>query len=210
MVIFPENWREREQSKLNSISAHEEEHARRRDSLLQWFALLDRAVFWFHPAAWWFELALSGLSEEAVDNGVLARGNNAREFAACLVELARSVSRPGARLNIVGMAVPGGLLRERLRKIIEIGPRPRISGSWMGCVAVVCAITCAIAVAGTVEHAETKIPLTNQTARSENPKAVAEQPSPPSCRYCPNPALPAEAKKPKISSARTWVESKLS
>src|SRR6266446_3721610 len=97
MVIFPENWREWEQSKLNSI-----------------------------------------LAEEACDNAVLARGNNAREYAACLVELARSVSRSGARLNIVGMAMPGGFLRERLRKIIEIGPRPRISGGWMGCVAVVC------------------------------------------------------------------------
>src|SRR5205807_306560 len=106
----------------------EEEHARRRDSLLQWFALLNRAVFWFHPAAWWLERTLSGLAEEACDNAVLARGNNAREYAACLVELARSVSRSGARLNIVGMAVPGGLLRERLRKIIEIGPRfhPRV------------------------------------------------------------------------------------
>src|SRR6266403_5947016 len=152
------------------------------------------------------ERTLSGLAEEACDNAVLARGNNAREYAACLVELARSVSRSGARLNIVGMAVPGGLLRERLRKIIEIGPRPRISGSWMGCVAVVCAITCAIAVAGTVEHAETKIPLTNQTARSENPKAVAEQPSRPSCRYCPNPEFPDEAKKAKISSASALVE----
>jgi beta-lactamase regulating signal transducer with metallopeptidase domain len=108
MVIFPENWREWEQSKLNSILAHEEEHAHRRDSLLQWFALLNRAVFWFHPAAWWLERTLSGLAEEACDNAVLARGNNAREYAACLVELARSVSRSGARLNIVGMAMPGG------------------------------------------------------------------------------------------------------
>jgi len=76
----------------------------------------------------------------------------------------------------------------------------------MGCVAVVCAITCAIAVAATVEHAETKIPLTNQTARSENPQAAAEQPSRPSCRYCPNPEFPDEAKKAKISSASALVE----
>src|SRR6266404_3448605 len=119
MVIFPENWREWEQSKLNSILAHEEEHARRRDSLLQWFALLNRAVFWFHPAAWWLERTLSGLAEEACDNAVLARG---------------------------------------------------------------------------------------KTARSENPQAVAEQPSRPSCRYCPNPEFPDEAKKAKISSASALVE----
>ena len=63
MVIFPENWREREQSKLNAILAHEEEHARRHDSLLQWFALLNRAVFGVHPAAWWSERTLCGLAE---------------------------------------------------------------------------------------------------------------------------------------------------
>ena len=172
MVIFPENWREWEQSKLNAILAHEEEHARRHDSLLQWFALLNRAVFWFHPAAWWLERTLSGLAEEACDNAVLARGHNAHEYAACLVELARSVSRSGARLNIVGMAVPGSFLRQRLHKIMEIGPRPRISGVWMGCVAVVCAVTCTMVVAGTVEHAGTKIPPTNQTVRSENPPSI--------------------------------------
>jgi BlaR1 peptidase M56/Surface antigen variable number repeat len=172
MVIFPENWREWEQSKLNAILAHEEEHARRHDSLLQWFALLNRALFWFHPAAWWLERTLSGLAEEACDNAVLACGHNAREYAECLVELARSVSRSGARLNVVGMALPGGFLRQRLRKIIEIGPRPRISSGWMGCVAVVCAITCTMAVAGTVERAGTKIPPTDQTARYENPPSI--------------------------------------
>ena len=91
--IFPPDgdfsgvWVEWEQSKLNAILAHEEEHARRHDSLLQWFALLNRAVFWFHPAAWWLERTLCGLAEEACDNAVLARGHNAHEYAACLVEL---------------------------------------------------------------------------------------------------------------------------
>ena len=171
-VIFPENWREWEQSKLNAILAHEEEHARRHDSLLQWLALLNRAVFWFHPAAWWLERTLSGLAEESCDSVVLERGHDARKYAECLVELARSVSRSGVRLNVVGMAVPGGLLRQRLRKIIEIGPQPRISSRWMGCVALVCVITSTIAVAGTVDHAGTKIPSTNQAARSENPSST--------------------------------------
>src|SRR5262245_55477775 len=103
MVILPENWREWEQSKLNAILAHEEEHARRHDSLLQWFALLNRAVFWFHPAAWWLERTLSGLAEESCDNVVLTRGYDARKYAECLVELARSVSRSGVRLMVVGV-----------------------------------------------------------------------------------------------------------
>jgi TonB family protein len=45
-----------------------------------------------------------------------------------------------------------------------------------------------------------------QIAEPAKPKAVAEQPSQPSCRYCPNPEFPAEAKKAKISSASVLVE----
>jgi len=164
VVIFSENWREWEPPRFKAILTHEEEHARRHDSLLQWFALLNRTVFWFHPAAWWLERTLSGLAEEACDNAVLARGHNAREYAESLLELARSVSRSGARLNVVWMALPGGFLRQRLHKIIDIGPRPRISGTWMVCVAVACAITCTMVAAGTLNHAETKILPTNQTA----------------------------------------------
>jgi hypothetical protein len=143
VVIFPSNWREREKSRFDAVLTHEGEHARRHDSLLQWVALLNRAVFWFHPAAWWLERTLSRLAEEACDDVVLARGHNAREYAECLLELARSVSLSGARLNLIGMAVPGGFLR-RLRKIMEAAPLPPISDIWMGCIAVVCVITCAM------------------------------------------------------------------
>lgn len=164
VVIFPQDWRTWQKSRLKLILTHEQEHARRHDSLTQWFALLNRAVFWFHPVAWWLEQTLSGLAEEACDDAVLARGHNPREYAECLVDLARSVSRSGERLNVVGMAVPGGFLRRRLRKIIEVGSQPRTSGAWMGCVATVCAVTCTIVASGTLGHAGTKLPNPNQNA----------------------------------------------
>ena len=164
VVIFPQNWPEWEKSRLKSILTHEEEHARRHDSLTQWFALLNRAVFWFHPIAWWLEQTLSGLAEEACDNAVLMHGHNPREYAECLLDLARSVSRSGARLNVVGMAAPGGFLQRRLRKIIEVGPHPRTSGAWMGFVATVCAATCAVVATGTLGHAKPKLSTANQNA----------------------------------------------
>jgi beta-lactamase regulating signal transducer with metallopeptidase domain len=164
IVIFPQNWQEWEKSRFQSILTHEEEHARRHDAVTQWFALLNRAVFWFHPAAWWLERTLSGLAEEACDDTVLVRGHNPREYAECLLDLARSVSRSGARLNVVGMAAPGGFLRRRLHKIIEVGPQPRTSGAWMGFVATVCAVTCAVVATGTVGHARPKLSTANQNA----------------------------------------------
>ena len=164
IVIFPQSWREWEESRLKSIFTHEEEHARRRDSLTQWFALLNRAVFWFHPIAWWLEQTLSGLAEEACDDTVLERGHDPREYAECLLDLARSVSRSGARLNVVGMAAPGGFLRRRLRKIVEVGPRPRISAAWMGLVATVCAVPCAVVATGTVGRTGPKSLTANQNS----------------------------------------------
>lgn len=75
-VILPEHWRQWPQAQLDAVLTHEHEHARRRDPLVQWLALLNRALFWFHPVAWWLERHLSALAEEACDNVVLERGTS--------------------------------------------------------------------------------------------------------------------------------------
>ena len=153
MVILPERWCHWQQAQLEAVLAHEGEHARRRDSFVQWLALLNRALFWFHPAAWWLERNLSALAEEACDNAVLARGHNPREYAECLLEMARSVASSGARLNIAGMTMTGGLLPQRIRRIME-GHATHISRLHMACVAVLCAITCTAFAAGTLDRAQ--------------------------------------------------------
>jgi beta-lactamase regulating signal transducer with metallopeptidase domain len=153
VVIFPENWRQWPQPQLDAVLTHESEHVLRRDSLIQWLALLNRALFWFHPAAWWLERNLSALAEQACDDVVLARGHNAREYAEYLIDIARSVTRSGARLNVAGMAMPGSLLPQRIRQIMEGGRAPRISRTRMACVAAACAITCTAFTAGALDHA---------------------------------------------------------
>ena len=60
-IILPECSRDWPQAQLDAVLAHEGEHIRRRDPLFQWIALLNRAIFWFHPLAWWLERKLSGL-----------------------------------------------------------------------------------------------------------------------------------------------------
>jgi D-alanyl-D-alanine endopeptidase (penicillin-binding protein 7) len=51
VVILPESWSRWPGAQLDAVLTHEREHARRRDPLFQWIALLNRAVFWFHPLA---------------------------------------------------------------------------------------------------------------------------------------------------------------
>ena len=150
VVILPKHWRQWSKAQLGAILTHEGEHVRRRDSLVQWLALLNRALFWFHPAAWWLECTLSALAEEACDDAVLAHGHNPHEYSECLIEMARSVMQSGARVNVAGMAMPGSLLPKRIRKIIEDVPIPRISRARLTCVAVICTIMCSLTVAATL------------------------------------------------------------
>jgi hypothetical protein len=156
-VIVPEHWREWTQAQLDAVLTHEHEHARRRDSLVQWLALLNRALFWFHPVAWWLERRPSSLAEEACDNVVLTHGHSPREYAEYLIDMARSVTRSGARLNVAGMAMPGSFLPQRIRQIMEGGQAPRISRTRMACVTAACAITCTVFAAGTLDHARQNV-----------------------------------------------------
>ena len=152
-VILPEHWREWPQAQLEAVLMHESEHARRRHPLIQWLALLNRALFWFHPVAWWLEYHLSTLAEEACDNVVLARGYDPRAYSECLIDIARLVTRSGVRLNIAGMAMPGSSLRRRIRRILEGGPVPPVSRMRMASVCVACAISCTAIAATTLDHA---------------------------------------------------------
>lgn len=161
-VILPEHWRQWPQAQLDAVMAHELEHARRRDSLVQWVALLNRALFWFHPVAWWLECHLSALAEEVCDNAVLARGHSPHEYAGYLIDMARSVTRSGTRLNITGMAMPGSFLPQRVRQIMAGTPIPRISRTRIACVATACAFTCTLIAAGTLDHVRQNVSARSQ------------------------------------------------
>jgi bla regulator protein BlaR1 len=147
-VILPGSWRQWPEHQLEIVLTHEREHARRRDPLVQWLALLNRAFFWFHPAAWWLENELSSLAEEACDSAVLACGHDARDYAEILMNMAGAVMRSGARVSLVGMAMPGTFLPRRIRKIIERTPVPRLSRVRAACLTAACAITCSAFAAG--------------------------------------------------------------
>src|SRR5260370_39084015 len=88
-VILPQNWPDWPAAELDAVMTHEREHAHLRDPLVQWLALLNRAIFWFHPLAWWLERRLSWLAEEACDEAVLASGHDPHDYSGYLLEMAR-------------------------------------------------------------------------------------------------------------------------
>jgi bla regulator protein BlaR1 len=157
-VILPESSREWPQAQLDAVLTHENEHARRRDPLFQWIALLNRAIFWFHPLAWWLEQRLSGLAEEACDAVVLSRGYDPHAYSEYLLALARSVLQTGTRVNAIGMAMPGVGLKHRIRQMLSDVPIPKISVLRMAFTVAVCAGVAAILAAGTLIHAQSAQP----------------------------------------------------
>jgi uncharacterized protein (TIGR03435 family) len=127
-VILPSSWSEWPTERLQAVMAHEEQHLRRRDPLVQWLALLSRAIFWFHPLAWWLERELASLAEEACDEGVLSQGVAAEDYSNALVFLARAAHETGARIQL-GTAMPGPSLYGRLHAILD-GPPPQPVSAW--------------------------------------------------------------------------------
>jgi beta-lactamase regulating signal transducer with metallopeptidase domain len=71
-LLLPECRQSWPADKLETVLVHEREHVRRHDPLVQWLALLNRSILWFHPLAWWLERKLAAPAEEACDAAVLA------------------------------------------------------------------------------------------------------------------------------------------
>jgi bla regulator protein BlaR1 len=155
-VVLPVSWAEWPQARLDAILAHECEHARRRDPLFQWIALLNRALFWFHPLAWWLERRLSGLAEEACDSAVLAQGHDPRDYSETLLDLARSVERAGTRVDALGMAMPGTFLPARIRRMLSGPPAPSTSRARLAWTGALCSLAAAVLAAGTLVRAQDK------------------------------------------------------
>jgi BlaR1 peptidase M56/Surface antigen variable number repeat len=172
VMIFPVGWRQWNQEKVDAVLAHEVEHLRRRDALVQWFALVNRAVFWFHPAAWWLEGHLSRLAEEACDDAVLARGHDPARYAECLLDMARAVGRSGGRVNATGMAMPGSALPNRIRRILHRGAVSKISRTRIACLTVACVISCSTFTAARLEHARPIPPAPERAGQSATPASA--------------------------------------
>ena len=148
VLILPEGWDRWSAAQLDAVLTHEHEHARRRDPLVQWFALLNRAIFWFHPLAWWLERRLATLAEEACDAAVIRAGHSPQDYSGYLIDMARVLRRQGRRLNVAGMAMPGSGLQDRMRHIFEEAPMTSLSRTRVICMLAFCTTSSVIFAAG--------------------------------------------------------------
>src|SRR5206468_4026006 len=131
------------------VLAHELAHVKRRDWPIQLIAEIVRAVYWFNPLVWIACARLRQESEHATDDAVLNRGAAGSEYAAQLLDLARTLTaHRRAWLPAPAIARPSSLER-RVRAMLNdrVNRKPAPTSVRAVTVVTVLSLTAALAAA---------------------------------------------------------------
>ena len=125
VVLLPASAVDWPAAKLRIVLLHELAHIERRDLRTQILSQLVVAIYWFHPLVWWASRQLRRQSEMACDDRVLEAGVKPSDYAAELLEVARSLAwRKTWAHAAFAMARPSNF-EGRLLAILETRPRSR-------------------------------------------------------------------------------------
>jgi beta-lactamase regulating signal transducer with metallopeptidase domain len=192
VVLLPAGAQEWNAERRRVVLLHELAHVARRDCLTQWLAGLACALYWFHPAAWYAARRLRVERERACDDRVLAAGTRGADYAAHLLEVARTFRAPALAAALsVPMARPSQLEGRLLAVLNGVRGRP-ILGRRAGTLAALAAAGLVLPLAamrpgprssGSVDDpspavaAETKAPLRSTDAAAEWKAASRQVPA---------------------------------
>lgn len=131
VILLPAEADEWPDDRRRAVLMHELAHVRRRDGLTQWLGLSACAAYWFNPLAWWAASRLRSEREQACDDLVLEAGERPSDYAAQLLNVARSL-RPAPALATAAMAMarPSGL-ESRLLAILDPRRLRRGPARWL-------------------------------------------------------------------------------
>jgi hypothetical protein len=120
VIVLPVTWKTWDSDTVAAIIAHEAAHVRRRDASINFAAHLNRAIFWFHPLAWWLERKLAVTAEHACDEAAARAIAAPGRYAEILVQMADVVRRNRGRLAWQAVGVNGaGLLDSRIDRLLR-------------------------------------------------------------------------------------------
>jgi beta-lactamase regulating signal transducer with metallopeptidase domain/DUF4097 and DUF4098 domain-containing protein YvlB len=126
IILLPEDALDWSEEHRRIVLRHELAHVARGDALSQLVAGVACALYWLHPLVWVAERRLRAECERACDDRVVSLGTPAADYAAHLLEVARSARAFGAPGFLsVAMARPSQL-EGRLLAVLN-GSRRRVS-----------------------------------------------------------------------------------
>lgn len=215
MILLPREWRQWEDAKLEAVIAHELSHVTRHDALTQLVSLLHRAVFWFSPLAWWLDLHLNNLEEQASDEAALFAGANCNDYARTLLGFFERLQVAPQRIWWLGVSMAhAGRAEQRVERILAW--RGAVTMGFKKSIAIII-VACAIPVvylAASVRPVQAREGTDMATAGQEQAPAVAPStsPAPPPSTVAPPlavpradepiaPIAPGEASEPVVAEA---------
>jgi beta-lactamase regulating signal transducer with metallopeptidase domain len=168
-ILLPAAWRNWPAEKLRAVLAHERAHIVRRDLLVALLAQVNRAVFWFHPVAWWLERTLAVNAEHACDETAAREIGEPRRYAEVLLEMAAAVQVRGSRAAWSAIGVDGsGLPGARIDRLVRGDVMVRMSLARRLATAAACGGALVLAIACRQQVAATPLredPELGETAR---------------------------------------------
>lgn len=121
---------------LEAILAHELAHIRRHDYLINLLQNLSETVFFYHPALWWVSAVLRREREHCCDELAARALGDRAEYGRAL--LALEELRGAAPTLALG--AKGGSLLERIRRLAQLEPTPRLGAGGVIGIALVAAV----------------------------------------------------------------------
>ena len=110
---------------VDALVAHELEHVRRYDALVELGVRVLCAVLFFHPLAWWLARALREAREQRCDDVAVGLGGDAVAYARTLCLLAeRRVAAPAGAIS-----ARGGRLYARIERLVRPRRAPLSGGA---------------------------------------------------------------------------------
>ena len=180
-ILLPQTWRTWSPDALAAVLAHERAHVRRRDVQTTIVAHLNRALFWFHPLAWWLDRQIAVDAEHAADDAAILDVGERRRYAEVLIQIATAASGRAARVAWPAVGMHGSSrLGERIDRILRGDVLRELSKARkaiviLGCLGVVLG---AVACERQAEPPNTQSPPTAPAATASAPTEPASPPAP--------------------------------
>lgn len=146
-IVVPVSWSLWSPEQRASVFRHELAHIARRDLWCALLAHVNRAVFWFHPLAWWLERRVTSASEQACDEAVLRAGHDPQQYAELVLHVAAALRARRLRVAWSQLQMAGGRQLGARLDLILAGGVPRVSRARAAGFVLMASLLCAGAVA---------------------------------------------------------------
>lgn len=110
---------------MESILLHELAHIQRADYLINLIQILVEGLLFYHPAMWWISGTIRTERENCCDDLVVETRGDAHEYASALAALERN----RGTIRVTELAVTGGNLKKRIRRLLSQSELSRTSGA---------------------------------------------------------------------------------